>query len=163
MRSLIILLTAIFLLSSVSYAELIGNQSTRAYSGNVLGGKVFSMTQLTETTEAGGGPVNMVLIPALTDAAPAYNTVILTKSLNDIQGYLISDKGCTLKVYPLPVDNYDTKAKESTTLTIADGGVTVFEPWSYSSIGTPRAMIQIDKTEAGTTSALILTVRGDGN
>jgi hypothetical protein len=160
MRNIIILLTAILFFSSVSYAEIIQNQSTRSYSGNVLAGKVFSINQLTEND---GSPVNMTLVPVLTDGAPSYNTIVLSKSLNNIQGYILADKGCTLKVFPLPIDNNDTKAAESTTLTIADGGVTVMSPWKYSSLGTPRAMIQIDKTEAGSMASFILTVRGDGN
>ena len=124
MRNIIFLLTAVFLFSSVSYAEDIQRQSSRSYSGNVLAAPVFSITQLTDTVSSGGARLNMTLVAELTDAAPTADFMLHTKSINDIQGYIIADKGCTLEVFALPIDNYDTTASASTTLTIADGGVT---------------------------------------
>jgi hypothetical protein len=106
---------------------------------------------------------NNVFIPdtaVLTDAAPTRTYIVGTGSINDLAGFLLADKGCTLTVYPLPVFGKTTRAKASTVLTIGAGGVTVAEPWKYSEIGTPAAEIVITKTEAGDMTSFMFTARG---
>ena len=96
----------------------------------------------------------------LTDASPTRTYTIGTGAINDLVGFIRADKGCTLIVYPLPVLDSDVRGKASTTLTIADGGVSVYEPWRYSEIGSPRADVVVTKTEAGDMTVYGFTARG---
>ena len=96
----------------------------------------------------------------ITDGTPSRTYIMGTGAINDLAGFLLADKGCTLTVYPLPVAGSTVRAKASTVLTIGAGGVTESEPWKYSELGTPRAEIVITKTEAGDMTAFNFTVRG---
>lgn len=96
----------------------------------------------------------------LTDAAATRTYIVGAGAVNDLIGFLLSDKGCTLTVYPLPVVGSTQRATASTVLTIADGGVTESAPWRYSELGAPRAEIVVTKTEAGSTTSYGFTARG---
>ena len=96
----------------------------------------------------------------LTDGTPTRTYIIGAGAVNDLIGFVLGDKGCTLTVYPMPVDGSATTAKAGTVLTIADGGVAVYEPWRYSELGANRAKIVVTKTEAGDMTSYGFTVRG---
>jgi hypothetical protein len=96
----------------------------------------------------------------LTDGTPARSYIVDSGAVNDLLGFLLSDKGCTLTVYPLPFAGSDQRATASEVLTIADGGVTEAATWRYSEVGTPRSEIVVTKTEAGDTTSYGFTARG---
>ena len=96
----------------------------------------------------------------LTDAAATRTYIVGSGAVNDLLGFLLSDKGCTLTVYPLPFVDSTQRGTASTVLTIADGGVTEAATWRYSELGTPRAEIVVTKTEAGSTTSYGFTARG---
>jgi hypothetical protein len=117
MRFISLFIVSVILLFSVNaIAETPG---VPPGDGNTLVSQVVSMEPLTDEA---WNSVPIVLTAALTDAAPSYNTVVLTRDIKDLYGYLLIDKGATLNVYPLPIDQFATKAKASDTVTIADGG-----------------------------------------
>ena len=96
----------------------------------------------------------------LTDAAATRTYIVGSGAVNDLLGFLLVDKGCTLTVYPLPFVGSTQRGTASTVLTIADGGVTEAATWRYSELGTPRAEIVVVKTEAGSTASYGFTARG---
>ena len=96
----------------------------------------------------------------LTDGAATRTYIVGCGAVNDLAVFLLADKGCTLEVFPLPVVGSAVSAKASETLTIADGGVTVYNTARYSEIGSPRAKIVVTKTEAGDMTSYGFTARG---
>lgn len=96
----------------------------------------------------------------LTDGTPSRSYFVGSGAVNDLLGFLLSDKGATLTVYPLPFIDSNQRATASEVLTIADGGVTEAAPWRYSEVGTPRCEIVVTKTEAGDTTSYGFTARG---
>jgi hypothetical protein len=96
----------------------------------------------------------------LTDAAATRSYIVGSGAVNDLLGFLLADKGCTLTVYPLPFADSNQRATASEVLTIADGGVTEAATWRYSEVGTPRCEIVVTKTEAGSTTSYGFTARG---
>lgn len=98
-------------------------------------------------------------VTELTDGATQYNAVIFTVGYTDITVDVITDKGGTLIITPIiDVDDDTSLGKPSDTLTVADGGPS--DRAIYSSISSPKAKILFTKTEAGTTSGFVLSVRG---
>ena len=69
------------------------------------------------------------------------------------------DKGGTVVVYPLPdVDDLTVLGEASTPLTIADDGESGRA--TYTRIAAPNAKIVITKTQAGSTTSYMLSIRG---
>jgi hypothetical protein len=106
-------------------------------------------------------PVKLIGITAveLTDGAPTYNAVIVSEHYQDVIVDVVSDKGGTLVIYPIPDENNITSlGLVSDTLTVADGGPA--GRGGYTKLASPRAKILFTKTEAGTTSGFKVIVHG---
>ena len=95
----------------------------------------------------------------LTDAEPTIEYTVNTLYITDIVVDLTVNKGTTLVITPLlDVDVLATAGPPSTTLTIPDlGGV---GRAIYSKISAPYAKVTVTKTEAGSSTALFLSIRG---
>ena len=96
---------------------------------------------------------------ALTDAAPSVSYVIETAAITDLWVDFGSDKGATLTLTRLPVASDQTLlGGVSETITIADeGGV---DDGVYYDLGCPAIKVTVTKTEAGTSAANFICVRG---
>jgi len=138
MKKLLVLVTALVLIGSVAFAlEPIGKIPQHGSGNSLLG---------LSTVE-------------LTDAAPTYNAIVLTRDFQSVMVDVVSDKGGTLVIYPIPNSNDATVfGLVSDTLTVADGGPS--DRGGYSNIAAPKAKILFTKTEAGTTSGFLIAVRG---
>jgi len=96
----------------------------------------------------------------LTDAVPTYTNIVNTQYINDVFVHTITDKGSTVSITPVLSDTDDTLLGPTPTATvIANGGGTDTTP--FSRIMAPRAKITVTKTEAGTTSGFVVSVRGN--
>jgi len=102
-------------------------------------------------------PVDVTTV--LTDASPTVTYTVKTVYIGNLMVDLSMDKGATMVITPLPdVDNLATTGLPSDTLTIPDGGGT--DRAIYTAIGAPYAKITVTKTEAGSTTSFLLSIRG---
>lgn len=95
----------------------------------------------------------------LTDAAATLSQIVYTKNIADVVVDVTTDKGLTVVITPILSATDDTQlGPASTTLTIANGGGT--DRARYTNISAERAKVVITKTEAGSTTSFLASVRG---
>jgi len=97
----------------------------------------------------------------LTDGAAMATLIVPTQHVKDLVIDVVSDKGGSVVVTPLP-DHDDTSVlgEASTTGTLTNGGPS--GRFKYSDIAAPNTKVVFTKTEAGTTDGFTLSVRGQG-
>ena len=95
----------------------------------------------------------------VTDAVAVRNYYFNTSNFSSIIIDVITDKGTTIVVYPLPLeDDLTVVGKASDTTTIADGGDS--ERMKYTDIAAPNTKITVTKTEAGDMASYLFSVHG---
>ena len=142
MRRILLLLIVPLLLSSIAFAE--------------------DVTPRRDLVDFNGSRLlNTLFETELTDGSPTATITIRTDLVVDLVIDIVSDKGGSLVITPLPDDDdLLVLGEASTPLVIADLGET--RRAIYTKISAPNSKIVFTKTEAGTTSGFLLSVRGLG-
>jgi len=95
----------------------------------------------------------------LTDAATDSEVIVPTQHVGTLVIDVISDKGGTLTITPLPNANDTSVAGEASTVgTLADSGPS--KRFKYTMPAAPLCKVTFSKTEAGTSSGFLMSVRG---
>ncbi|KFZ25658.1 MAG: hypothetical protein KQ78_02151 [Candidatus Izimaplasma bacterium HR2] len=95
----------------------------------------------------------------LTDAAATRDYYFNTTNFSSIIVDIITTRGATVIVYPLPLeDNLTVVGKASDTTTIADDGDS--ERVKYSDVAAPNTKIVVTKTQAGDMTNYVFSVHG---
>lgn len=95
----------------------------------------------------------------LTDAAATHTFFVPTRGAGTVSVSVVSDKGLSVVIYPVLFDDDQTSlGKASDTGTIADGGGS--DEFRYTNFAAPMAKVVITKTEAGSTTDYMATIRG---